>query len=55
MTEMARARNWRDVRADALEDGRITEQGSPGLLLLDAAGRGNQRFRGARRIVWRLV
>jgi predicted XRE-type DNA-binding protein len=27
MTEMARARNWRDVRAVALEDGRITEQG----------------------------
>jgi len=27
MTEMPRARNWRDVRADALEDGRITEQG----------------------------
>jgi hypothetical protein len=27
MTGMARARNWRDVRADALEDGRITEQG----------------------------
>jgi hypothetical protein len=27
MTEMARARNWREVRADALEDGRITEQG----------------------------
>jgi predicted transcriptional regulator len=24
---MARARNWRDVRADALEAGRITEEG----------------------------
>ena len=24
---MARARNWREVRADALKDGRITEEG----------------------------
>jgi predicted XRE-type DNA-binding protein len=27
VTDVARARNWRDVRADALEAGRITEQG----------------------------
>ena len=27
MSEMARARDWRAVRADALEDWRITEQG----------------------------
>jgi predicted XRE-type DNA-binding protein len=27
MTIMARSRNWREVRADALKDGRITEDG----------------------------
>ena len=41
---MPRARNWRDVRADALEEGRITEQG------VASAGRGQGALGGVLRV-----